>query len=298
MSNRPCGLVVLHKPPGVTSFRSLTAVKQSFGTRRVGHTGTLDKFASGVLPALVGSASRFSSFFMDLPKTYIATIRFGRTTTTLDPEGEPAGTGPLPRPEDAQRIAKSFIGELQQLPPDFSALHVNGRRASDIARTGEKPALKARAVHIHDMQVLSSTENELRIKVDCSRGTYIRALARDIADQLGTVAYLTALERSAVGSFTIDGSVDPEDINVREHLQPIEDFLHQLPAITIRTVPTSMIDAVMGGVPLRPEMFVQPPSQLQPEISALKSETGEFLALSEFDGTAFRYRFVRDRDNT
>ncbi len=296
MSSTPCGLVVLHKAPGLTSFRTLTAAKHAFGTKRVGHTGTLDKFACGVLPALVGTASRFSSFFMDLPKTYIATIRFGSTTTTLDPEGQPAGTGPLPRPEEAQRVAQSFIGEIEQLPPDFSALHVNGRRASDIARSGEKPALKARTVHIYDVQVLSSTETELRVRVNCSRGTYIRALARDIAERLGTVAYLSALERSAVGNFTLDRSVDPENINVKQDLRPIEEFLPELPAITLRKVPKNMLDAVAGGVPLRPEMFVHRPTQ--PEISALLSEAGDFLALSEYDGKVFRYRFVRASENS
>jgi len=296
LSNAPCGLIVLHKPTGITSFRSLNAAKRAFGTRKIGHTGTLDKFASGVLPALVGTASRFSSFFMDLPKTYTATIRFGSTTTTLDPEGEAAGAGPLPPPEQAQKVAKSFIGEIKQLPPDYSALHVNGRRASDIARSGEKPALKPRSVCIYDLNVLSCSETELQIRVVCSRGTYIRALARDIAERLGTVAYLSALERSAVGSFTLSNSVSPEEIDVHQDLLPIEGFLEALPAISQREVPASMLDAVIKGVPLGLQMFQQPPEQ--PEISALMSETGEFLALSEFDGTGFRYRFVKARTDS
>lgn len=295
MSSTPCGLIVLHKPTGITSFRSLNAAKRAFGTRRIGHTGTLDKFASGVLPALVGTASRFSSFFMDLPKTYTATIRFGRTTTTLDPEGAFAGEGPLPQPEEARTVVKSFLGELQQLPPDFSALHVNGRRASDIARTGEKPALTPRTVYIYDVSVVACSEGELQIRVVCSRGTYIRALARDIAERLGTVAYLTELERSAVGNFTLHDSVNPEEIDREKDLLPIEGFLEALPAISRREVPADKLGAVQQGAPLGPQMYQRPPSQ--PEISALMSEAGEFLALSEFDGVSFRYRFVRARDN-
>ncbi len=296
MSSAPCGLVVLHKPTGITSFRSLNAAKRAFGTKKVGHTGTLDKFASGVLPALVGTASRFSSFFMDLPKTYTATIQFGTTTTTLDPEGELAGAGPLPQPDEARKVAKSFLGEIEQLPPDFSALHVNGRRASDIARSGEKPALKPRTVCIYDLTVLSCLKTELQIRVVCSRGTYIRALARDIAERLGTVAYLSALERSAVGSFTLNDSVNPEDVDLHQYLLPIERFLEELPAISQRQVPDSKLDAVIKGVPLGPHMFQQPP--VQPEISALMSDAGEFIALTEFDGYGFRYRFVKARNDS
>ncbi|MCA1753949.1 MAG: tRNA pseudouridine(55) synthase TruB [Spirochaeta sp.] len=295
MSSAPCGLIVLHKPTGITSFRSLNTAKKAFGTKKIGHTGTLDKFASGVLPALVGTAARFSSFFMDLPKTYTATIRFGSTTTTLDPEGEPAGIGPLPTPDAIHLVTQAFVGEIEQLPPDFSALHVNGRRASDIARSGEKPALKARTVSIYDLIVLSCSETELQIRVVCSRGTYIRALARDIAKSLGTVAYLSELERSAVGSFTLEASVNPDHIRGVQDLLPIEAFLEALPAIVPRKAPLEMADAVRDGVPLSPQMFSLPPDQ--PETSALLSQAGEFLALSEFDGSAFRYRFVKPRDN-
>jgi tRNA pseudouridine55 synthase len=204
------GFILLDKAPGRTSFQSLGAVKKALGTGKVGHTGTLDKFASGLLIALTGRFTRLVPWFMGAPKRYQARIKLGEETDTLDPEGEVIATGPLPERAAFEGALPAFTGEIMQRPPEYSALHVNGKRASDLARQGAAPALAPRPVTVYSLALTAWALPFADIAVTCSQGAYIRSLARDIALSLGTRGRLEALRRTAIGGFTVEEAVDPE----------------------------------------------------------------------------------------
>jgi len=205
------GVVILDKPAGTTSAKALLPVKRRFGRgTKVGHAGTLDPFATGVLLVLVGDATRLSDLAMALPKTYRATVRFGVATDTLDPEGEVTGArdpGPEPRDLGLER----FVGEISQVPPAFSALKVDGRRAYRLARAGETPALEPRRVRVHRIVLLEMRWPEAEVEIECGQGFYVRALARDLGEALGLPAHLTALRRTHIGPFAA-GEADAERV--------------------------------------------------------------------------------------
>jgi tRNA pseudouridine55 synthase len=202
------GLLLLNKKSGATSFDSLKCVKQAFATGKVGHTGTLDKFASGLLLLLVGRAVKLTPLFSGLSKEYTGTICFGAETDTLDPEGEVVAHGPIPAREDVEAVLDRFRGGILQAPPEYSAIHINGKRAHELVRSGQVPEMKKRPVTVYRLEIVSWTPPEAVIQVGCSAGTYIRSLARDIALAAGSRAHLRALERSKVGGFLLEDSVE------------------------------------------------------------------------------------------
>ena len=204
---------MLDKPAGVSSAKALNAVKRRFGKGvKVGHAGTLDPFATGVLVAMIGRATKTCERVMALPKRYEATLKLGATTDTLDPESEeqPADSIEPPTREAVEAALATFRGEIQQKPPAFSAIKVGGRRAYDLARSGDLVDLPARPVMIHAIDLLAYDWPTLRLDVRCGRGFYVRSLARDVAEALGTAGYLTALRRTAVGPFAADRAGDAE----------------------------------------------------------------------------------------
>ena len=201
----PGGFLVIDKPVGVTSARALDDVKRRFGRGvKVGHAGTLDPFATGCLVALIGPATKKCERVMGLPKGYLATLRLGSTTRTLDPESPPtpaATPDPLPDRPAVEAAATAFSGEIDQCPPAFSAVKVDGRRAYDLARRGEAVDLPPRKVVVHSIQVVGYAWPDVRLAVETGRGFYVRSLARDLAERLGTGGHLTALRRTHVGPF-------------------------------------------------------------------------------------------------
>ena len=234
------GFINLDKPAGISSARAVAGVKRLLprGTR-IGHAGTLDPFATGVLVLLVGKATRSCETLMDQPKQYEATIKLGAITPTGDPDspeepfvpippgGITASAGgqvtPLPR-ERLESLIPRFIGDIQQRPPAFSALRVAGRRAYELARQGEIVQLKPRTVRVYGIELLDFTWPNVRLRIDCGRGTYIRALARDIGDALHVGGYVTQLRRTRVGDFTADHAVTLEALSiegVEPHLLPL-----------------------------------------------------------------------------
>jgi tRNA pseudouridine55 synthase len=228
------GFLLLDKRPGRTSFESLGAVKKALGTGKVGHTGTLDKFASGLLLVLVGRAAKLTPWVSHCDKDYQGTICFGEETDTLDPEGEVIARGPLPSREQLQGALAQFRGGILQAPPVYSAIHVEGRRASELARSGESPEMKPRPVTIHALELLSWEPPLARIRVHCSSGTYIRSLARDIALACGSRAHLVQLRRVAVAGISVDqalsdpGAALPQDaLCYRSALRPIDRTLFE-----------------------------------------------------------------------
>lgn len=197
------GLILFNKKPGVTSFDALRDIKRALGTGKVGHTGTLDKFARGLLVVLTGSALKLSRWFLHCDKQYIGKIHFGVETDTLDPEGNVIAKTSPPSREETEKALLQFTGEILQSPPAYSAIHVGGKRASDLARRGEAPEMKKRPVHIYKLELLSWQPPFAEIFAHCSSGTYIRSLARDIALAAGSRAHLCELLRTKVANFSL-----------------------------------------------------------------------------------------------
>lgn len=200
------GILLLAKSAGSTSFRSLTQVKKAFNTKKVGHSGTLDLFAEGLLVVAVGACTKIIGDFTLFDKDYEAVIQFGTETDTLDPQGQVVKTAPPPAKEAVLEAMTGFLGEIDQIPPRYSAIHVDGKRASDLARLGKMPEMKARKVKIYSFEMIDFRENFAQVKISCSKGTYIRALARDLAEKCGSVAHLKALRRTRIGPFTLENA--------------------------------------------------------------------------------------------
>ena len=201
MKHESSGYILLNKPPGITSFEALRDVKRAFAPAKVGHTGTLDKFAAGLLLALVGRAVKLASWFSQSDKQYEGTIKFGVETDTLDPEGVPVAEGDPPQPARLEAALSEFRGEIIQTPPAYSAIHIHGKRASALARQGKAVEMPRRVVRVYRLELRSYNPPTAAFVVHCSKGTYIRSLARDIAVAAGSRAHLTALTRTAIGGF-------------------------------------------------------------------------------------------------
>lgn len=210
--NRADGLILFYKKTGITSFQALGEIKKKLGSGRVGHTGTLDKFAQGLMLVLAGSALRLSHWFTHCDKQYRGTVQFGVETDTLDPEGIPVAYAPIPPFNDISSVLSDFSGEIMQEPPAYSAIHINGKRASDLARSGKTPEMQKRQVEIYQLRIESWQPPFLEIMVHCSSGTYIRSLARDIALAAGSRGHLRSLTRTQVGGFSLDNSGTSDDI--------------------------------------------------------------------------------------
>ncbi|HMO26553.1 MAG TPA: tRNA pseudouridine(55) synthase TruB [Tepidisphaeraceae bacterium] len=220
------GVLVIDKPAGVNSTAVVGRIKRLLPRRtKVGHAGTLDRFATGVLLVMVGRATKLCEPLMNSGKAYEATIRLGATTDSLDPDTpERAVMGPTPTREKIERALPRFIGIIEQAPPTFSAVKIAGRRASDRIRAGESVAPQSRPVRVDAIDVLDYDWPTLRIAVRCGRGTYIRALARDLGKALGSAGYLVQLRRTRVGEFDQSMSIDPElltPLNVEQHLRQV-----------------------------------------------------------------------------
>jgi tRNA pseudouridine55 synthase len=197
------GFAIINKPIGLTSFSLLGKLSGKLNKKvKIGHAGTLDSFASGVLVCLFGRYTRLSDYFMSSRKSYDALISFGTETDTLDPEGKITGYGIIPSIQMLLAVLPGFMGEIQQVPPRYSAIHLNGQRAYERVRKGQEFTLSPRAVTIYDLQLKSFEHGKALISVDCSKGTYIRSLARDIAVACGSRGHLVALLRTASVPFT------------------------------------------------------------------------------------------------
>lgn len=215
----PDGIVLIDKPVGPSSAQAIAPLKRRLGVR-VGHAGTLDPFASGLLIVLVGDATRLQDLAMGLPKTYVATVRFGAETDTLDPEGKVvASRDPGPRPPGLEAAAQAFVGEIEQMPPAFSALKVDGRRAYKLAREGRPVDLAPRRVRVHSVTVRDVRWPDAEIGIASGSGFYVRSFARDLGKALGLPAHLLALRRTHIGPFA---AADADESVVRDCLALVE----------------------------------------------------------------------------
>jgi tRNA pseudouridine55 synthase len=231
----PSGVLLLDKPPGFSSTQALARAKRFLCATKAGHTGTLDPFATGLLPLAFGEATKFSRFLIDSRKTYEATLCLGKVSTTGDPEGEVSEFGdPSACLARIDEVLHAFVGIQDQIPPMHSAVHINGRRLYEYARAGQEVARPSRRIEIDALDKLSLDASVLRIAVTCSKGTYIRSLAMDIGQALGCGAYLTGLRRTAAGPFHLRDAVTLEQLErgmewARERLLPPEALVESLP---------------------------------------------------------------------
>lgn len=242
IKNAISGALVVDKPVGMTSHDVVQVIRNGTGLRRAGHTGTLDPRASGVLVILVGPAVRLSEYVSASDKRYQAIIRLGGTTDTYDADGKFTPSTDPSNITEAQfeEALKTFIGEIEQTPPPYSAVKVQGRKAYEMARKGEEVDLEPRKITVHHLEVLEWTPPEVVIDVHCSSGTYVRSLANDLGKKLGCGAYLVGLRRTKSGRFTLRDSVPLRKLqeaftagNWYQYLIPAAEALGDWPAIEL-----------------------------------------------------------------
>jgi tRNA pseudouridine55 synthase len=232
------GVLNVNKPVGPTSRDVVDRVSRLVQPSKVGHAGTLDPLASGVLVICVGQATRLTRYVQQMPKTYRAAYLLGQRSETDDVEGElvPVSGAIEPPRETLDQVLTRFIGDIQQRPPTHSAIKLAGRRAYKLTRRGIEIELQPRAVTIHSILVRRYRYPQLELDVECGSGTYIRALGRDIGEALGTGAVMTALDRTAIGEFHVDDAVSPDDLTadtLARHLQPALVAVGNLPRIAL-----------------------------------------------------------------
>jgi tRNA pseudouridine55 synthase len=236
------GWLVIDKPPGMTSTQVMARVRRLLNAEKAGHGGTLDPIATGVLPIAFGEATKTVAYAMDGTKTYRFRLRWGEQTTTDDLEGSVIATSDHRPTEDEIEVAlEAFQGEISQVPPQFSAIKVDGERAYDLARAGERVELASRIVRIDGFHLIGLPDaDHADFEVECGKGTYMRSLARDLALALGTVGHITQLRRLNVGSFTLEKAISLDDLAALEQgaaverlLLPIETALDDIPAFAL-----------------------------------------------------------------
>jgi len=283
------GWVVLDKPEGLGSTPAVGRVRRLFGAQKAGHGGTLDPLASGVLPIALGEATKTVPFVMDGRKEYRFTLRFGEARSTEDREGEVTATSEV-RPEEAAIAAAlpAFQGEIEQMPPVFSALKVDGRRAYDLARAGEAVELKPRKVLIERLEFLGRPDRDhADFVVGCGKGTYIRSLGRDLAVALGTVGHLSMLRRTVAGPFREAAAISLPKLEALGHipalfgaLAPVATALDDIPALAVTE---AQADRLRQGQPVLLTRDAPPSGAL------VRAELGDRLvALVRSDGVALQ----------
>lgn len=223
------GILLIDKPKGITSHGVISRLRKTLNTRRIGHAGTLDPLATGLLVVAVGPATRFLQYLDLEPKTYVATVKFGESTNTYDAEGEVTESHPVPQnlKQKIEENLPAFIGEITQLPPIFSAIKVQGKPLYDYARKGEDVEIKPRHLTIHNYTLDSLTRDTATFTIVCSGGTYIRSLAHDLGGAIGCGAHITDLRRTGAGNFQIDQTI-PLDSVTAENIIPVKTALTHL----------------------------------------------------------------------
>ena len=236
------GWVVLDKPDDMTSTHAVSAIRRVYNAQKAGHAGTLDPLASGILPIALGEATKTVAWLMEARKTYLFTIKWGVSTDTQDREGKEIATSAVrPTPEAIRAALPAFIGDIQQVPPQFSAVKVDGERAYDLARSGETVELEPRQVSVYEAELVETEGDDLAtFRFRSGKGFYIRALVRDLAAKLGAEGHVWRLRRTAVGPFTEADSVTLDALvdlghkgAASERLKPVETALDDIPALAI-----------------------------------------------------------------
>lgn len=272
------GIVIVDKPQGWTSQDVTARLRRVFGTRRIGHGGTLDPMATGVLPVFVGRATRAVEFFEHAEKTYETVLRLGITTDTEDMTGTVLTEENVSFTEEQlQETLAAFRGEILQVPPMYSALKVNGQKLCDLARKGKTVERQPRPITIHELTLVERGENTLRLRVRCSKGTYIRTLCKDIGEKLGCGGCMESLRRVAAGEYTIDEAVPLQTLleteRPEDYLRTVDTMFRNYPAVTLTAnQETRCRNGNAFSVSLAPGTY------------RAYSQDGEFLMLAKVDG--------------
>lgn len=301
------GWIILDKPLGLGSTQAVAAVKRNlrsagFGKVKVGHGGTLDPLATGVLPIALGEATKLCGRMLDASKTYDFTICFGTETSGLDAEGEVVATSDVrPTLEQVQQALAQFTGPIEQIPPTYSAIKIDGKRAYDLARAGEVVEMKSRGVTIYALSVqqpelLSRSDASLKsitLTADVSKGTYIRSLARDIAYALGTVGHVSMLRRVRAGPFALNGAISLDKLNAfgqgaaqEDIILPIEAGLVDIPALDLSPEQARAIQQgrVLTGIAMKDGLHWARDADLRP-IALVENIDGALKTVRGFNLT-------------
>jgi len=285
------GWLILDKPLGMTSTQAVGAVRRVFDAQKAGHGGTLDPLATGILPIALGEATKTVPYVMDGAKSYRFTLKFGEQRTTDDAEGEISATSDI-RPEDAaiRAALPAFTGLIQQVPPAFSAIKVDGERAYDLARDGEVVELAPRQVRIDAISLTGRpSRDEAIFEVRCGKGTYMRSLARDIAQYLGSVGHVSALRRLSVGGFSEEQAISLENLKALghspaafEHLLPVETALDDIPALALTNTEASRLRSgqTVGLLQRQDRDRIR---EFAPGCMVCAMSAGKLVALTRFD---------------
>lgn len=236
------GILIINKPQGFTSQDVVSKVKKILNIKKAGHTGTLDPMATGVLPVLIGNYTKLSKYLIEHDKTYIAKIKVGEKSDTGDIEGNITETQDVDlnnlTEENVKKVLEGFLGKQKQIPPMYSAIKVNGKKLYEYAREGKEVKVEPRDIEIYDIKLINIDKLEIEFKVSCSKGTYIRSLCEDIAKALGTIGYMSSLNRVLVDRFSIDNAMDFETLekikdNVEDKLITMNDVFSNLEKIKL-----------------------------------------------------------------
>lgn len=300
------GWLVLDKDLELTSTAAVNRVRRAFGAKKAGHAGTLDPLATGILPIALGEATRTVAWLMEATKSYIFTIEWGTSTDSQDKEGIVIASSDIRPNEQAIKNALiGFIGEIEQVPPKFSAIKVNGERAYDLARGGDEFELNARKVVLHSARLVGVTANSATIEATCGKGFYVRALARDLAQKLGAEGHISALRRTQVGPFKEAAAITLEKLEklciegtALLHLLPTETALDDIPELAISA--EDMFNLRQGRqIMVHPSMMEVLKSKRKPrtiagqDMSAAVLATFEGLAVAIGDVRAGKFQPVR-----
>jgi tRNA pseudouridine55 synthase len=302
MTGERSGLLLLNKAPGLTSFDALYPVKKALSTKKVGHTGTLDKFASGLLVVLAGRALKLAPWFSYCDKEYEAVVFFGEETDTLDPEGEVIARGPVPSREAVEEAIPRFTGEILQAPPVYSAIHINGSRASELARSGTIPEMKKRNVSIHSFELAFWEPPFAGIRLRCSSGTYVRSLARDLALAAASRGRLEALKRSRVAGFDLASAVETNSEIagngelIARALRPIDRSVFEALGLPWYEINSQDVQNIIHGRPLEPVLrggVLKTPVGFQRDVDTAGIFSGtSFIAMIEKKNGVWKYGYV------
>ncbi|AAM24612.1 MAG: tRNA pseudouridine synthase B [Caldanaerobacter subterraneus] len=276
------GVLNVLKPPGMTSHDVVDFIRKIYGIKKVGHTGTLDPDAAGVLPVCMGRATKFTSYLMEHDKRYRFEITFGFSTDTLDKSGKIVESGPVPlfTLEKLQEVLSQFKGEIQQIPPIYSAKKVKGKKLYEYARKGEEVEIPPIKVTVYELELIKyDAPHHLLLDVKCSKGTYVRALVRDICKKLEVPGHMSFLIRTEVGDFDIESSYTLEEIKEgKAEVQPVDKFI-KFPSVELDEVSSNKI---LNG------QFIRNTYNVENSLVKLYDNHGIFIGIGVAEGEKIR----------
>lgn len=283
------GIVIFNKPKGITSHDVVYMLRRKTGIKKIGHTGTLDPMATGVLVMCIGKATKVSEYITAHDKNYVADFSFGYETDTLDSTSDVSKkTDYIPEKESLEKVLEFFTGKIKQIPPRYSALKINGKKSYELARDGINFEPKEREVEIYNLKILKQlSKNSYRISIACSSGTYIRSLIRDIAYKLNSLATMESLIRTKVGNFKIEDSIDEEFLNkediksLESKIIPIDKSLNDFKSFEI---PEIFFNKIINGVAYRKSLDLEENEYLKVYCKNIFIGIGQYISEKDFKG--------------